>query len=63
MKKVIFEMDGNQISARWDAFDCLAVSPAGFGDTLSEAFADLINETKPYELNLIVASIENGNRA
>lgn len=63
MRKIVFTMDGDQISAVWDYFDCLAVSPAGFGDTLSAAFANLINETESNELNLIIASIENGNGA
>jgi hypothetical protein len=37
----------------------LAVSPAGFGNNITEAVVDLIKETKPYELNGIVSSIEN----
>jgi len=52
-------MDGNQICATWDDFDCLAVSPAGFGNNLTEAVLDLIKETKPYEINKIISDIEN----
>lgn len=59
MRKIVLKMDGNQIVALWDDFDCLAVSPAGFGDTITEAFNDLIKNTKPYELNNIVSDIEN----
>ena len=59
MRSINLQMDGNQICATWDDFDCLAVSPAGFGNNITEAVANLINETKPYELNGIVSSIEN----
>jgi hypothetical protein len=48
------------VGVTWDDFDCLAVSPAGFGNNITEAVTSLIAETKPYELNRIVTSIENG---
>jgi hypothetical protein len=60
MRTITLQMDGNQICATWDDFDCLAVSPAGFGNNITEAVTSLIAETKPYELNRIVTSIENG---
>jgi hypothetical protein len=59
MRKIHLQMDGNQIVATWDDFDCLAVSPAGFGDNIGEAVSALINETASYALNGIVSSIEN----
>ena len=59
MRTINLQMDGNQICATWDDFDCLAVSPAGFGNNITEAVTSLIAETKPYELNRIVTSIEN----
>ena len=59
MRSINLQMDGNQIVATWDNFDCLAVSAAGFGDTVTESVVDLINNTPAYELNQIVTSIEN----
>jgi hypothetical protein len=59
MRKIYLQMDGNQICATWDDFDCLAISPAGFGDNITQAVVSLINETKAYELNKIIRSIEN----
>jgi len=59
MRKIHLQMDGNQICSTWDSFDCLAVSPAGFGDTIGESVSDLIKNTQAYELNGIVSSIEN----
>jgi hypothetical protein len=59
MRKIHLQMDGNQVVATWDDFDCLAVSPAGFGDNIGEAVCALINETASYALNGIVSSIEN----
>ena len=48
MRKIHLQMDGNQIVATWDDFDCLAV---GFGDNIGEAVSALINETAPYAFN------------
>ena len=59
MRKIHLQMDRNRIVATWDDFDCLAVSPAGFGDNIGEAVSALINETAPYALNGFVSSIEN----
>jgi len=59
MRKIHLFMDGNQIAATWDNFDCLATSPAGFGDTIGEAVNDLIANTSAIEINGVVSSIEN----
>jgi hypothetical protein len=59
MRKIHLQMDGDSVCATWDDFDCLAVSPAGFGDYIGEAVGDLINNTQAYELNGITTSIEN----
>jgi hypothetical protein len=41
MRTIKFQMDGNHVCATWDDFDCLATSPAGFGDTIAAAALDL----------------------
>jgi hypothetical protein len=40
-RTIKFQMDGNKVCAVWDDFDCLATSPAGFGDSMAEAALDL----------------------
>ena len=52
-------MEGNQIAATWDDFDCLATSPAGFGDVIGEAVADLVKNSNASVMNAIVCGIEN----
>ena len=59
MRKIHLFMDGNSIAATWDNFDCLATSPAGFGDVIGEAVADLIKNSGANEINGVVSSIEN----
>jgi hypothetical protein len=59
MRSINLQMDGNQVCATWDNFDCLATSPAGFGDTIWQAFGRLIDNTPAIEINAIVTSIEN----
>jgi hypothetical protein len=59
MRSINLQMDGNQVCATWDNFDCLATSPAGFGDTIWQAFGRLIDNTLAIEINAIVTSIEN----
>jgi hypothetical protein len=59
MRSINLQMDGNQVCATWDNFDCLATSPAGFGDTIWQAFGRLIDSTPAIEINAIVTSIEN----
>ena len=59
MRSINLQMDGDQIAATWDNFDCLATSPAGFGDTIWQAFGRLIDNTPAIEINAIVTSIEN----
>lgn len=59
MRQINLRMDGNKICATWDDFDCLAVSPAGFGDVIGEAVIDLIKDTPTHEYNRITSSIEN----
>ena len=59
MRHINLQMDGNQICATWDNFDCLAVSPAGFGDNISGAVNDLIRNTPACELNGIMSAVEN----
>ena len=51
-------MDGNKICATWDDFDCLATSPAGFGDNITCSIADLIANSDAIKINDIVCSIE-----
>ena len=60
MRHINFKMDGNQITAIWDNFDCIAVSPIGYGNNIVEAVTDLIKNTPAYEINSIVSDIENG---
>jgi hypothetical protein len=59
MRSINLQMDGNKICATWDNFDCLATSPAGFGDNISGAIRDLITNSSVIEINDIVTSIEN----
>ena len=59
MRKINLQMDGNQICATWDDFECLATSPAGFGDYIHKAVLNLIDNTDEKEYLLIVGSIEN----
>ena len=59
MRSINLQMDGNQVCATWDNFDCLATSPAGFGDTIWQAFGRLIDSSPAIEINAIVTSIEN----
>ena len=59
MRKINLQMDGNQVCATWDDFDCLATSPAGFGGTLWKAIGNLIDSTPAKQINAIVTSIEN----
>jgi len=63
MRHINLKMDGNQICATWDNFDCLVVSPAGFGDLIGEAVTDLIKNTPAYEQNGITTSIEQAAEA
>ena len=41
-----YSIDGNQVCAVDAHFKCLAISPAGFGDSLKEAFVDYYRNTK-----------------
>ena len=59
MRKIHLFMDGNSIAATWDDFDCLATSPAGFGDDVGEAVADLVKNSSASVMNAIVCGIEN----
>jgi len=59
MRSINLQMDGNRVVATWDNFNCLATSPAGFGDTIWQAFGRLIDNTPAIEINAIVTSIEN----
>jgi hypothetical protein len=59
MRKIHLFMEGNKIAATWDNFDCLATSPAGFGDNISGAVKDLITNSSVIEVNDIITSIEN----
>lgn len=43
---ILLSMDGNQVCATLDTFECLAVDPAGFGDTANEAIIDLMNNSE-----------------
>jgi hypothetical protein len=42
---VVLRLDGNAWCATGPNFDCLATSPAGFGDTEYEAVVNLLKET------------------
>ena len=57
MRKIHLYMDGDKICATWDDFINLQESPAGFGDTIWQAFGNLIDNTP--RINAIVTSIEN----
>ena len=59
MRKIHLYMDGDKICATWDDFINLQESPAGFGDTIWQAFGNLIDNTPAIETNAIVTSIEN----
>jgi len=59
MRKIHLFMEGNSIAATWDDFDCLATSPAGFGDVIGEAVADLVKNSSASVINAIVCGIEN----
>ena|SRR5271157_4067903 len=59
MRSINLQMDGNQVCATWDNFDCFITSPAGFGNIISEAVTDLIAHSGAIEINGIVSSIEN----
>ena len=41
---VKYAIDGNQVCAVFDDFSNLQESPAGFGDSLKEAFLDLMRQ-------------------
>jgi len=44
MTKIQYSIDGNQVCARFDDFINLQESPAGFGDSLKEAFLGLLTD-------------------
>jgi len=59
MRSINLQMDGNQLCATWDNFDCLATSSTGFGDTIGGAVNALIADSSAIEINAIMSSIEN----
>jgi hypothetical protein len=44
MGYVQYSIDGNQVCATYSHFKCLSVDKAGFGDSLKEAFFDLVKD-------------------
>ena len=44
MGYINYAIDGNQVCATYSHFKCLAVDKAGFGDSLKEAFIDLVKD-------------------
>ena len=58
MRSINLQMDGNQICATWDDFDCLATPPAGFGDYIGQAVNDLIINSTSTQINDVVCGIE-----
>jgi len=50
---VRYSIDGNKVCCTYENFRNLAVDPAGFGDSLKEAFLDLIRQRELRKNNVL----------
>jgi hypothetical protein len=59
MRKIHLNFGGDKFCAKWDFFDDDVVAPWGYGENISGAISDLIENTLPCKLNGIISSMEN----